>query len=97
MRKLKNVFVTFISAIALTFGISSANAQDTIVLGSAISLTGKYATNGEHTQRGYDLAVKLINDKGGVKVGGKKYKLAVKYYDDESNASKAAALAQRLI
>ena len=97
MRKLKKVFVTFISAIALTFGISSANAQDTIVLGSAISLTGKYATNGEHTQRGYDLAVKLINDKGGVKVGGKKYKLAVKYYDDESNASKAAALAQRLI
>ncbi len=97
MRKLKKVFVTFISAIALTFGISSANAQDTIVLGSAISLTGKYATNGEHTQRGYDLAVKLINDKGGVKVGGKKYNLAVKYYDDESNASKAAALAQRLI
>jgi len=37
MRKLKKVFVTFISAIALTFGISSANAQDTIVLGSAIS------------------------------------------------------------
>ena len=98
MRKLKNVFVTFISAIALTFGISSANAQDTIVLGSAISLTGKYATNGEHTQRGYDLAVKLINDKGGVKVGGKKYNVSpVKYYDDESNASKAAALAQRLI
>ena len=70
---------------------------DTIVLGSAISLTGKYATNGEHTQRGYDLGVKIINEAGGVKVGGKTYKLDVKYYDDESNSAKAAALAQRLI
>ena len=97
MNKLNKVIITFISAIALTFGITAANAADTIVLGSAISLTGKYATNGEHTQRGYDLAVKVINDKGGVKVGGKKYNLAVKYYDDESNASKAASLVQRLI
>ena len=72
MNKLNKVIITFISAIALTFGITAANAADTIVLGSAISLTGKYATNGEHTQRGYDLAVKVINDKGGVKVGGKK-------------------------
>ena len=57
---------------------------DTIILGSSISLTGKYATNGLHTQRGYDYAVKVINESGGVKVGGKSYKLDVKYYDDES-------------
>merc|ERR1712138_212530 len=30
---------------------------DTITLGSALSFTGKYATNGIHTQRGYDFAV----------------------------------------
>ncbi len=35
---------------------------DTITLGSSISLTGKYATNGLHTQRGYDYAVKVINE-----------------------------------
>ena len=39
---------------------------DTIILGSSISLTGKYATNGLHTQRGYDYAVKVINEAGGV-------------------------------
>ncbi|MDA7792280.1 amino acid ABC transporter substrate-binding protein [bacterium] len=70
---------------------------DTIILGSAISLTGKYATNGLHTQRGYDYAVKVINDKGGVTVGGKSYKLAVKYYDDESTPARASQLVERLI
>ena len=60
-------------AIALTAGpATTALAKvegDTIILGSAISLTGKYATNGLHTQRGYDYAAKIINEAGGVKVG----------------------------
>lgn len=70
---------------------------DTIILGSAISLSGKYSTNGLHTQRGYDFAVDRINEKGGVKVGGKSYKLAIKYYDDESTPARATQLAERLI
>ena len=70
---------------------------DTIILGSAISLSGKYSTNGLHTQRGYDFAVDRINEMGGVKVGGKSYKLAVKYYDDESTPARATQLAERLI
>ena len=70
---------------------------DTIILGSSISLTGKYATNGLHTQRGYDYAAKVINEAGGVKIGGKSYKLDVKYYDDESTPARGAQLAERLI
>lgn len=70
---------------------------DTIILGSSISLTGKYATNGLHTQRGYDYAVKIINDAGGITVGGKSYKFEVKYYDDESTPARGAQLAERLI
>ncbi|MBT6097145.1 MAG: amino acid ABC transporter substrate-binding protein [Marinovum sp.] len=79
-------------------GAASANVVgDTITLGSSISLTGKYATNGLHTQRGYDYAVQVINDAGGVSVGGKGYKLSVKYYDDESTPARGAQLAERLI
>lgn len=70
---------------------------DTIILGAAVSLTGKYTTAGNHTKRGYDLAVKTINAKGGVKVGGKTYKLKVIYYDDESTPARGAQLAERLI
>jgi len=75
-----------------------ANVEgDTITLGAAVSLTGKYSTNGKHTKNGYDLGVKIINDHGGVVVNGKKYKIAVKYYDDESTPGRGAQLAERLI
>lgn len=70
---------------------------DMIILGSAISLTGKYSTNGIHAQNGYELAVKKINEAGGVKVGGKSYKMKVVYYDDESTPARGAQLAERLI
>ena len=76
---------------------AAAYADDVIVLGAAVSLTGKYSTNGKNTKDGYDLAVKMINEKGGVKVGGKTYKLQVKYYDDESTPARGAELAERLI
>lgn len=70
---------------------------DTIVLGAAVSLSGKYSTNGQHTQNGYNLAVKRINEMGGVTVAGKTYQLDIIYYDDESTPARAAQLAERLI
>ncbi|MFQ6022999.1 MAG: amino acid ABC transporter substrate-binding protein [Acidiferrobacterales bacterium] len=70
---------------------------DTIILGSAISFTGKYSTNGIHASNGYKLAVKKINEAGGVKVGGKSYKLKLKFYDDESTPARTAQLLERLI
>ena len=100
MKKLYRSILSFVSVLALVFSFGTANAKvegDTIVLGAAVSLTGKYSTNGEHTKNGYDLAVKRINDMGGVKVGGKNYKFKVIYYDDESNSKRAAQLAERLI
>ena len=88
-----------IAAISLIFtGSVWAKVEgDTIIFGAAVSFTGKYSTNGKHTKNGYDLAVKRINEKGGVKVGGKSYKIAVKYYDDESTPARGAQLAERLI
>lgn len=70
---------------------------DTIILGAAVSLTGKYATNGKNTQDGYALAAKRINETGGVKVAGKSYQLKILYYDDESTSARGAQLAERLI
>lgn len=84
--------------VAAAFAVSNvALAEDTITLGAAVSLTGKYSTNGKHTKNGYDLATKKINEAGGVKVGDKTYKLEIKYYDDESTPARGAELAERLI
>jgi branched-chain amino acid transport system substrate-binding protein len=99
---IKKLILGVSTSLALTIlgftGAAIAKVEgDTITLGSSISLTGKYATNGLHTQRGYDYAVDVINNSGGVKVGGKTYKLAVKYYDDESTPARGAQLVERLI
>ena len=72
-------------------------ACETITLGSAISLPGKYATNGMHAKNGYEFAIQKIKDAGGVKFGGKCYNFNVIYYDDESKGDRAATLAERLI
>src|SRR5512141_1258523 len=54
----------------LAHGAAAKVEGDTVVLGAAVSLTGKYSVNGKNTKDGYDLAVKRINEMGGVKVAG---------------------------
>lgn len=102
MRTLMKTFTSAtLGAAALALAVAGpAQAKvegDTVILGSAISLTGKYSTNGIHAKNGYDLAVERINAMGGVNVGGKSYKLRVVYYDDESTPARGAQLAERLI
>lgn len=97
---LKKLGVGVAAAAALSMSMGAAEAKvegDTITLGAAMSLTGKYSTNGLDTQRGYDFAIDLINKNGGVTVGGKQYKLNVVYYDDESTTARGAQLVERLI
>ena len=87
-----------LAAIVLAAGAAHAKVEgDTIVLGSAISLTGKYATNGIHAQNGYEIAKDMINENGGITVDGKQYKFDIVYYDDESTPARGAQLAERLI
>jgi len=90
-----------LGAVALVLAVGGPASPkvegDTIILGAAVSLTGKYSTNGKNVQDGYELGVKRINEMGGVRVGGKYYKIKVIYYDDESTPARGAQLAERLI
>ena len=102
MSKPLKVITTLAMGVAAAGLLAAAPADakvegDTIILGSAISFTGKYSTNGIHASNGYNLAVTMINKAGGVKVGGKSYMLKIKYYDDESTPARGAQLAERLI
>ena len=100
--KCKNIFSLICSVVMavilfIPYPAFSEMEGDTITLGAAVSLTGKYSTNGMHTKNGYDLGVAIINSTGGITVNGKKYKVAIKYYDDESTPARGAQLAERLI
>jgi branched-chain amino acid transport system substrate-binding protein len=77
---------------------TAAMAQDVITFGASLSLTGAQATEGRLVREGYDFYVKHINeDKGGIKVGNKTYKVAIKYYDDASTAATSVQLYEKLI
>ncbi len=101
MNRIIKFALVLLSTLGLILGTASTSFSkvegDKIILGAAVSLTGKYSSNGVHTQNGYNMAVDRINSMGGVKVGGKTYKFDIIYYDDESNPKRAAQLAERLI
>ena len=83
--------------LALLLGAVTALVADTIVFGAAISITGKTAKEGEYTRDGYQFAIDKINEMGGIKVGGKTYKVELKYYDDETKPERSAQLFEKLI
>ncbi len=86
-----------LSFLAALLAAAPAPAADTIVFGAAISITGKTAKEGEYTRAGYQIAIDKINEMGGIKVGGKTYKVALKYYDDETKPERSAQLFEKLI
>ena len=86
--------VTALAGLSVTPAIAQ---QDVITFGAALSLTGKTSTEGRLVKEGYDLYVQHINERGGFKVGNKNYRVAIKYYDDQSDANTSAKLYERLI
>ncbi|HYV66087.1 MAG TPA: amino acid ABC transporter substrate-binding protein [Myxococcales bacterium] len=65
----------------------AASAQDKITLGAAVQLTGRLANTGRYYGDGYQITIDKINQKGGVTVAGKKYQLALKIYDSQSDTN----------
>lgn len=97
MRTVKTVGAALLATIAIGSTQALAMECETITLGSAISLTGKYATNGVHAKNGYEFAIQKIAENGGIKMDDKCYNFSVIYYDDESKGDRGATLAERLI
>ncbi|HXM75949.1 MAG TPA: ABC transporter substrate-binding protein, partial [Thermoanaerobaculia bacterium] len=95
--KRSGVLLALAAAIALALPAPAKAADNTIVFGAAISITGKTAKEGEYTRDGYQFAIDRLNELGGIKVGGKSYKLALKYYDDETKPERTAQLIEKLI
>jgi branched-chain amino acid transport system substrate-binding protein len=95
-------FSRFLGALAcVALGASvpvAARADDaTITFGAALAATGSTAREGELTKEGYDFWKDYINSHGGLKVGGKTYKVAISYADDESNPQTAARLVEKFV
>jgi branched-chain amino acid transport system substrate-binding protein len=85
-------------AAALIAGFSGAAfAEDVIKVGAPLPLTGPLSPEGVKQQNGYKLWAETANAKGGVKVGGKAYKVEIVAVDYASNTPRAVQTAERLI
>jgi branched-chain amino acid transport system substrate-binding protein len=83
--------------IAAILGGGDAVAQDTIKVGAPLPLTGPLSPEGLKQKRGYDLWAETANAKGGIKAGGKTYKVEIVYSDYASNTPRAVQSAERMI
>jgi branched-chain amino acid transport system substrate-binding protein len=73
-----------------------AYAQEVVNIGFTGPLSGGAALYGKNTLTGIEMAVKEINDAGGLSIGGKTYTLNVVALDDKYSPSDAAVNAKRL-
>jgi len=72
-------------------------ASDVLKLGAAVSFSGKYAKEGQLLKKGYELWKERVNSLGGIKVGNKRYRVEIIYYDDQSDPKTTAKLIEKLI
>jgi len=95
MKKYLKVFLCGMTIFSMTlFAGCGASSDDnhSIKIGAAIPMTGASAQDGEAIKKGASLAVKEINDAGGI--NGKKVELIVE--DDKGDPSEAATVANKL-
>src|SRR2546427_5640661 len=88
-------FPVLAASLALAGAASGQTKQ--ITLGAAVQLTGTQANTGRYYRDGYNIAIEQINEKGGVTVAGKKYKLALKLYDSQSDVNQGVRQYVQLI
>src|SRR5581483_3943904 len=74
-----------------------AQANDAITIGVVLPTTGSESKPGQYQKEGIELAIKQINDAGGIMVKSKGKKLKIKeiFYDDGTNSAKSASLVER--
>jgi len=71
--------------------------NDVFKVGIIGPLSGPAKVWGQGIVRGLEIAIDEINEKGGLRVKGKNYKVVVKAYDDKYKGSEGATAANNLI
>ncbi len=82
---------------AAAFTATPAAAKDDIVLCTIDDLSGDFSIMATPKTYGYQLAVKEINDAGGIEVDGEKKMVRLVSYDGQSNVNRYQQLAQRCV
>jgi branched-chain amino acid transport system substrate-binding protein len=96
MRK-RPIFILLSLLAGLLLVTCSGDKGNTIRIGVIAELTGDMPAVGESCKKAAEMAVKEINDAGGLEVGDKKYKIDLFVEDNAGKAEQSASAAQKLI
>jgi branched-chain amino acid transport system substrate-binding protein len=80
-----------------TAATPSPSIGSTVIIGTAISLTGAQSKEGNLAKQGYDLWYEWIQKQGGITVAGVKHPVQLIYQDDQSKPDLSATLLEKLI
>lgn len=87
-----------VAALALTVPFAAqAQEAETLKIGALVTLSGAGASWGQGMKNAAEIAAAQVNEKGGLEVAGKKYKVEVVAYDDKYQANEAVTVANRLV
>lgn len=81
---MKTILLVLLGAFAL---VGAAAAQETVTFGASVQLTGPTANTGRYYRDGYQFTIDKLNASGGVEIGGKRYQLALKLLDNQSDVN----------
>lgn len=80
----------------LLAGCAKKSAEsEGIKIGVVMPTTGREGKPGQYQKEGIELAIKQINDAGGLQVGNRKLPFKEVFYDDGSDSAKSAQLVER--
>lgn len=95
MKKL--IGITGGALIALFSAQTAASADEILKVGLSAPMSGSAAAWGLGFEYAAEQAVEKVNSEGGIKAGGKTYKLELHVYDNKYNAAEGAKTAQTML
>ncbi|MEN6317151.1 MAG: ABC transporter substrate-binding protein [Syntrophaceae bacterium] len=95
---MKKTFLVVIlcAVMVISFGACSEKSN-TVRIGLNAEMTGDMPAVGESCKKAAEMAIKEINDAGGIDVAGQKYKVDLFVEDNAGKADQSASAAQKLI
>jgi branched-chain amino acid transport system substrate-binding protein len=97
MRKTAFAFILLIVLMLALASCGGAGGAATIKVGGIGELTGDIPAVGASFKNAAEMAVKEVNDAGGLEVAGNKYKVEFSIEDNAGKADQSASAAQKLI
>ena len=94
---MRKTVIAALAMLVLIVALPGCGGPSVVKVGVIAEITGSMPAVGKSCQTAARLAVKKINDSGGIEVGGKKYQIELVVEDSAAEPKKAAAAASKLI